>query len=89
MNKYIIERSFPGAGKISSQELAGITAKSSGVLRELGPEVQWVHTYITDDKLFCIFLAKNAELVREHAKRGGFPLDAIHEVRSVVDPASA
>ena len=89
MNKYIIERNFPNAGKASPQELAAIAGKSVGVLRELGPDVQWVQSYVTTDKIYCVYLAKNAELVREHAKRGGFPADAISEVRAVIDPTTA
>jgi hypothetical protein len=89
MHKFIIERNVPGAGKVSAQELAGIAGKSASVLRELGPDVQWVHSYVTADKIDCVYLAKNEDIVREHAKRGGFPADAIHEVRAVIDPTSA
>jgi hypothetical protein len=89
MQRYIIERNLPGAGKASAQELAGISGKSVGVLRELGPDVQWVQSFVTADKVYCVYLAKNAELVREHAKRAGFPADAIHEVRAVIDPTTA
>jgi hypothetical protein len=89
MHKYIIERNVPGAGNASAKELAGISAKSLGVLRELGPDVQWVQSYVTADKIYCVYIAKNAELVREHAKRGGFPVDAVHEVRAIIDPTTA
>jgi hypothetical protein len=89
MHKYIIERNFPGAGKASAQELAAISEKSLGVLRELGPDVQWVQSYVTADKIYCVYVAKNADLVREHAKRGGFPADVISEVRTVIDPTTA
>jgi hypothetical protein len=89
MHKYIIERTIPGAGKLSGEEMAGISAKSLAVLRELGPDVQWLQTYVTGDKLFCVYIAKNAENVREHAKRGGFPVDVVHEVRCIIDPTNA
>ena len=89
MNRYIIERNVPGAGKVSQQELSAIAGKSLAVLRELGPDVQWVESFVTGDKLYCIYVAKNAELVREHARRGGFPADAVNEVRTVIDPTTA
>jgi hypothetical protein len=89
MNRYIIERNIPNAGKASPQELAAISGKSVGVLREMGPDIQWVQSYVTTDKIYCVYLAKNAELVREHAKRGGFPAEAINEVRAVIDPTTA
>jgi hypothetical protein len=89
MNRYIIERNVPGAGKVSPQELSAIAAKSLAVLRELGPDVQWIESFVTGDKLYCIYVAKNAELVREHARRGGFPADAVNEVRTVIDPTFA
>jgi hypothetical protein len=89
MNRYIIERNIPGAGKLSQQELCAISAKSLAVLRELGPDVQWAETFVTGDKLYCIYVAKNAQLVREHARRGGFPADVVNEVRTVIDPTMA
>ena len=89
MHKYIIERNVPGAGKASTQELAAISGKSVAVLRELGPDIQWIQSYVTADKIYCVYIAKNAELIREHAKRGGFPADAVHEIRSVIDPTTA
>ena len=89
MHKFIIERNVAGAGKASAQELAGVAGKSVSVLRELGPDVQWVQSYVTADKIYCVYIAKSAELVREHAKRAGFPADAVHEVRAVVDPTTA
>jgi hypothetical protein len=89
MNRYIIERNIPGAGKVSQQELSAIAAKSNAVLRDLGPDVQWLESFVTGDKLYCIYIAKNAELVREHARLGGFPADVVNEVRTVVDPTSA
>ena len=86
MKKFLIERTIPGAGRLSAKDLDDVTAKSNAVLRELGPEVQWVQTYVTADKIFCVYNAKDAEIVREHARRGGFPADAIHQVTAVVDP---
>ena len=86
MKKFLIERTIPGAGKLSGKDLEDVTAKSNAVLRELGPDVQWVQTYVTADKIFCVYNAKDAEIVREHARRGGFPADAIHQVPAVMDP---
>jgi len=86
MKKFLIERTIPGAGKLSAKDLDDVTAKSNAVLRELGPEVQWVQTYVTADKIFCVYNARDAEIVREHARRGGFPADAIHQVTAVMDP---
>jgi len=89
MPKYVIERNIPGAGNLSSGELCGISQKSCGVLNELGPTIQWVNSYVTDDKIYCVYIAPNEELVREHAKRGGFPVDSIAEVRNIIDPTTA
>jgi hypothetical protein len=89
MPKYIIERNVPGAGKLSQQELTAMSNKSCDVLRELGPEVQWRESYVVDDKIFCVYYAKDERIVREHAKRGGFPADHIYEVRNVIDPSTA
>ena len=89
MPKYVIERTLPGAGKLSPKELQQISAKSNGVLRELGPDVQWVHSYVTGDKIYCVYNAANPELVREHARRGGFPADSVAEVCTMIDPTSA
>ena len=86
--KYVIERNLPGAGKLSPSELQAISAKSNAVLRELCPDVQWLHSYVTTDKLYCVYIAKSAELVREHARRGGFPADAVSEVKTIIDPTS-
>jgi hypothetical protein len=87
--KYVIEREIPGAGKLTPAELQGISAKSCGVLRELGPSIQWVHSYVTDDKVYCVYNAPNEALVREHARQGGFPANKVSEVRSVIDPTTA
>lgn len=89
MPKYVIERNLPGAGKLTAQDLQGVSQKSCGVLRDLGPEIQWVHSYVTDDKIYCIYNAPNAEIVREHAQRGGFPADQVSQVHSIIDPTTA
>ena len=89
MPKYVIERDLPGVGNSSPQDLQGISQKSCDVLREMGPEVQWIHSYVTGDKIYCVYYAANPDLVREHAERGGFPVNSINEVKSVIDPATA
>ncbi len=89
MPKYVIERKIPGAGKLSPTELRGVSQKSCSVLRELGPQVQWVHSYVTDDKIYCVYIAPDEQAVREHARRSGFPADAVSAVRAVIDPTSA
>jgi len=89
MPKYIIEREIPGAGKFTPQELQAISQKSCGVLRNLGPQIQWLHSYVTDDKIFCVYIAPNEEMVREHAVQGGFPANRISEVKSIIDPTTA
>ncbi len=89
MPKYVIERELPGAGKLSAQELQGISQKSCGVLQEMGPQIQWVQSYVTDDKIYCVYIAANDEMVREHAQKGGFPANRSSEVKSVIDPTSA
>ncbi len=89
MPKFVIEREIPGAGKLSSKELQGISQKSCGVLQELGPQVQWVHSYVTDDKIYCVYIAPDEEAVREHAAIGGFPANSVSEIRSVIDPTTA
>ena len=89
MPKYVIEREIPGAGKLTAPQLQAISQTSCGVLRTLGPEIQWVQSYVTDDKIYCIYIAPNAEIVREHAQRGGFPANSVAEVKSVIDPTTA
>ncbi len=89
MPKYVIERELPGAGKLSAQELQGISQKSCGVLNEMGPQIQWVQSYVTDDKIYCVYVAPNEEIVWEHAQKGGFPANRISEVKSVIDPTTA
>jgi hypothetical protein len=89
MPKFVIERDLPGAGRLSPQELQGVAAKSNGVLRDLGPEIQWVHSYVTDDKIYCVYVAPDEHMVRQHAQKGGFPADSVARVRAVIDPTSA
>ena len=89
MPKYIIERTIPNAGRLSAGQLRDISGKSCRVLHDLGPQIQWVHSYVTDEKLFCLYIAPNPELIREHAVRGGFPADFIREVKAVIDPTTA
>jgi hypothetical protein len=89
MPKFVIEREIPGAGKLSREDLQGISQKSCGVLRDMGPQIQWVQSYVTDDKIYCVYVAPNAEAVREHAKRGGFPANVISRVCTIIDPTTA
>ena len=89
MPKYVIEREIPNAGNLSQSELQAISQKSCGVLRNLGPQIQWVQSYVTGDKVYCVYIAPNEEIVREHAKQGGFPANRISEVKSVIDPTTA
>jgi hypothetical protein len=89
MHTYIIERDIPGAGKFSPEKLKSIAQTSCMVLKEMGPKIQWDHSYVTEDKIFCVYKAENIELVKEHAKKGGFPANAIYEVTTVISPATA
>jgi len=89
MPKYVIEREIPNAGKLSATELRGISQKSCNVLGNLGPQIQWLESYVTDDKIYCVYIAPNKQLVEEHAKQGGFPANRISEVKSVIDPTTA
>ncbi len=89
MPKYVIERELPGAGGLSAGELQAISQKSCSVLTELGPQIQWVESYVTDDKIYCVYIAPNQEMIREHASRGGFPVNRISQVRAVIDPTTA
>ena len=89
MPKFVIERELPGAGKLSVSELHGIAQKSCGVLSEMGPKIQWLQSYVTDDKIYCVYIAADADSVREHAKRGGFPANRVSQVRAVIDPTTA
>jgi len=89
MPKYVIEREIPGAGDLTAEQLNGISQKSCGVLNELGPQIQWVQSFVTDNKIYCVYIAPNEEMVREHASRGGFPANKVSEVRNVIDPTTA
>lgn len=89
MPKYVIERELPGAGKLSAKELKGISQMSNKVVEEMGSQIQWNLSYVTDDKIYCEYIAANKEMVREHAKKGGFPANRISEVRTIIDPTSA
>ncbi|HTD03990.1 DUF4242 domain-containing protein [Undibacterium sp.] len=89
MPKYVIERDIPGAGKLSSQELRAISQKSCGVLENMGPQIQWVQSYVTGDKIYCVYIAPNEGLVREHAQQGGFPANRVSEVSTIIDPTTA
>ena len=89
MPKFIIERNMPGVGNLTSADLKGASEKSSAVLRDLGPDVQWVQSYVTDDKIYCVYIASNEDLVRRHAEIAGFPADSVARVRSVIDPTTA
>lgn len=89
MPKYIIEREIPEAGKLSAEELQGISQKSCGVLREMGGQTQWIESFVTDDKVYCVYIAPNKEAVREHAEKGGFPANRISEIKSVIDPTTS
>lgn len=89
MPKYVIERELPGAGKLSPQQLGDISGKSCSVLNELGPQIQWLHSYVTADKIYCVYIAPSEDLVREHAKRGGFPANRISKIATIIDPTTA
>jgi len=88
MPKYLIERDIPNAGKLSAEELHAISAKSCSVLREMGPQIQWLQSYVTDNKIYCVYIAPNETAVREHAQKGGFPANKISEVRNIIDPTT-
>ncbi len=89
MPKFVIEREIPGAGKLSPDELHAISQKSCGVLRGMGPQIQWVESYVTDDKVYCVYIAPDEASVREHAARGGFPANRVSQVRSRIDPTTS
>jgi len=89
MPKFVIEREIPGAGNLSRQELQAISQTSCGVLQKMGPSIQWLRSYVTGDKIYCLYIAPNEEMIREHAKQGGFPANRISEVKSVIDPTTA
>ncbi len=89
MPKYVIEREIPGAGHLTAEQLKGISQTSCGVLTNMGPQIQWVHSYITGDKIYCVYIAPDEQMVREHAKQGGFPANSVSEVASIIDPTTA
>ncbi|MGQ0704283.1 MAG: DUF4242 domain-containing protein [Gemmatimonadales bacterium] len=89
MPKYVIERLIPGAGKMSPEELKAVSQRSCDVLNQLGPRIQWVHSYVTDNKVYCVYIAPNEEMVREHARIGGFPANHIASVKTLIDPTTA
>ncbi len=89
MPKYVIEREISGAGNLSAEELQGISQTSCGVLSEMGPQIQWIQSYVTDNKIYCVYIAPNEEMVREHAANGGFPANSVAEVKAIIDPTSA
>jgi hypothetical protein len=89
MPKYVIEREIPGAGKLSAAQLKGISQTSCGVLSKMGPEIQWLHSYVTGDKIYCVYIAPNESMVREHAQQGGFPANSVAEVKTMIDPVTA
>jgi hypothetical protein len=89
MPKYLIEREIPGAGKLSSEQMQAISQTSCGVLQKLGPQIQWLQSYVTGDKIYCVYIAPNEEMVREHARLGGFPANRISEIKTVIDPTTA
>jgi hypothetical protein len=89
MPKYLIEREVPGAGMLSAADLKAISQKSVGILQEMGPKIQWMYSFVTGDKIYCVYLAPNEDMIREHAKQGGFPVDRISEIKTEIDPATA
>jgi hypothetical protein len=89
MHKYLVERTVAGAGQMDTAALAAIAVESNKVLRDLGPDIQWVHSYVTDDRITCVYVAASEAIVREHGRCGGFPVDAVYEVYSVIDPTTA
>jgi len=89
MPKYIIEREIPGLGAMSAEQLQGASQKSCSVLRGLGPQIQWLESYVTNDKLYCVYIAPNEQMVREHAKQGGFPANRVSEIKTIIDPTTA
>jgi len=89
MPKYLIERGIPGVGRLTPAELQGISQKSCSVLRGLGPEIQWIESYVTNDKIYCVYIAPNEALIRKHAEQGGFPADKISVIKNTIDPTTA
>lgn len=89
MPKYVIEREIPGAGKLTAEELKSISQTSCGVLRNMGPEITWQHSYVAQDKIYCVYIAPNEEMIREHASKGGFPANSVTQVSTIIDPSTA
>ncbi len=89
MPKYVIEREITGAGQLSEEEVQGISQKSCGVLQEMGPQIQWVESFVTDDKIYCVYIAPDEDAIREHAQKGGFPANRVSEVKLMIDPTTA
>jgi hypothetical protein len=89
MPKYVIERELPGAGKLSAEQLRAISQKSCAVLQKLGPQIQWIQSYVTDEKIYCIYPAPNGAMIQQHAEQGGFPANRISEIKQVIDPTTA
>ncbi len=89
MPKFLIEREIPGAGSLTAAQLQAISQKSCGVLRNMGPQIQWVHSYVTGDKIYCIYIAPSEQMVREHASQGGFPANRVSEITTIIDPTPA
>ena len=89
MPKFVIERDLPGAGKLTAEQLQQISEKTCGVLQAMGPKIQWVHSYVTDDKIYCVYIAPDERTVREHATRGGFPANRVSHVRTMIDPTTS
>lgn len=89
MPKYIIEREIPGAGALTTADLQGISQKSCGILSDMGPKIQWVESYVTDDKVYCVYIAPDVETVKEHAEKGGFPANRVSEIKTMIDPTTA
>ena len=89
MPQYLVERNLPGAGKLTPEQLKAIAQKSNAILTQLGPKIQWVHSYVTGDQIYCVYRAPSPELIQEHAKKGGFPADRILEIGEVIDPTTA
>ena len=89
MPKYLIEREVPGAGKLSAQQLKAVSQKSCDVLHKLGSQIQWLHSYVVDDKIYCVYIAPTEEMIREHARQGGFPANRVSEVKAMIDPTTA
>jgi uncharacterized protein DUF4242 len=89
MPKFIIEREIPGAGSLSEQQLQGISQTSCGVLQKMGPQIQWIQSYVTSDKIYCVYIAPNEAMIREHASQGGFPANRISDIKAIIDPTTA